>query len=159
MTVDHEYIYQKYRDDIFAIGFNYFRNPNDADDIVQETFYKFCKSSKAFESEEHIRNWLIRVAVNECKRVSLSPWRKRNCALEEYADTLYFPSEDAGELFTEVMNLKKSYRQVMHLFYYEGYNIREIADILGISETAVTTRLNRARNEIKNRMRGAWQDE
>ena len=48
-----------------------------ADDIVQETFYKLSRNSSDFESEEHIRNWLIRVAVNECKRISLSFWRKK----------------------------------------------------------------------------------
>lgn len=70
-------IYRDYRDHIFAIGFNYFGNPADADDVVQEVFCRLGKSRPDFESEAHIRNWLIRVAVNECKRISLSPWRTR----------------------------------------------------------------------------------
>ncbi|MDD6979251.1 MAG: sigma-70 family RNA polymerase sigma factor [Firmicutes bacterium] len=70
MELDLEQLYKKYRDNIFAIGLNYFGNPSDADDIVQETFYKLSKSRTDFDSEEHIRNWLIRVAVNvfcKCK--------------------------------------------------------------------------------------------
>ena len=119
MKVDLEKTYLTYRDNIFAIGLNYFGDPSDADDIVQETFYKLSRNNSDFESEEHIRNWLIRVAVNECKRISLSFWRKKRRPLEEYVEAVAFDSHDESELFSEVMKLKPKYRQVIHLFYYE----------------------------------------
>lgn len=154
-----EGIYIKYRDRVFAVGFNYFRNSMDADDVVQETFLKLLRSNKDFESEEHLRNWIMKVAVNECKRVTLSSWFKRRESLEEYADKLIFEEVGDRDLFDKVMRLPKNYRQVTHLFYYEGYSVKEIAGILGIRETTVTTRLSRARKKLKDQLKGEWEDE
>lgn len=154
-----EGIYIKYRDRVFAVGFNYFRNSMDADDVVQETFLKLLRSNKDFESEEHLRNWIMKVAVNECKRVTLSNWFKRRESLEEYADKLIFEEVGDRDLFDKVMRLPKNYRQVTHLFYYEGYSVKEIAGILGIRETTVTTRLSRARKKLKDQLKGEWEDE
>ncbi|MBR2748675.1 MAG: sigma-70 family RNA polymerase sigma factor [Firmicutes bacterium] len=154
-----EGIYIKYRDRVFAVGFNYFRNSMDADDVVQETFLKLLRSNKDFESEEHLRNWIMKVAVNECKRVTLSNWFKRRESLEEYADKLTFEEAGDRDLFDKVMRLPKNYRQVTHLFYYEGYSVKEIAGILGIRETTVTTRLSRARKKLKDQLKGEWEDE
>lgn len=154
-----EGIYIKYRDRVFAVGFNYLRNSMDADDVVQETFLKLLRSNKDFESEEHLRNWIMKVAVNECKRVTLSNWFKRRESLEEYADKLVFEEVGDRDLFDKVMRLPKNYRQVTHLFYYEGYSVKEIAGILGIRETTVTTRLSRARKKLKDQLKGEWEDE
>ena len=154
-----EGIYIKYRDRVFAVGFNYFRNSMDADDMVQETFLKLLRSNKDFESEEHLRNWILKVAVNECKRVTLSSWFKRRESLEEYADKLIFEEVGDRDLFDKVMRLPKNYRQVTHLFYYEGFSVKEIAGILGIRETTVTTRLSRARKKLKDQLKGEWEDE
>jgi RNA polymerase sigma-70 factor (ECF subfamily) len=159
MELDLEQLYKKYRDNIFAIGLNYFGNPSDADDIVQETFYKLSKSRTDFDSEEHIRNWLIRVAVNECKRISLSFWGRKRLPLEEYMETISFETKEESELFSEVMKLKPKYRQAIHLFYYEGYSTTEIADILHVSQSAVTTRLARARHQLKENLQEVWHDE
>lgn len=154
-----ERIYQKYKDNIFAIGFNYFKSSTEADDVVQETFFKLVKSKKEFESEEHLRNWLIRVAVNECKRVTLSSWIKRKVPLEDYVETLAFTIPEQSEIFLEVMKLPAKYRQVVHLYYYEDYKVKEIADFLEVSETTVTTRLQRGRKKLKERLLEAWEDE
>ena len=159
MELDLEQLYKKYRDNIFAIGLNYFGNPSDADDIVQETFYKLSKSRTDFDSEEHIRNWLIRVAVNECKRISLSFWRRNRMPLQEYLETISFETVEESELFSEGMKLKPKYRQAIHLFYYEGYSTTEIADILHVSQSTVTTRLARARHQLKENLREVWNDE
>ena len=159
MELDLEQLYTKYRDNIFAIGLTYFGNPSDADDIVQETFYKLSKSRTDFDSEEHIRNWLIRVAVNECKRISLSFWWRKRRPLEEYMETISFETAEESELFSEVMKLKPKYRQAIHLFYYEGYSTTEIADILHVSQSTVTTRLARARHQLKENLQEVWHDE
>ena len=159
MELDLEQLYKKYRDNIFAIGLNYFGNPSDADDIVQETFCKLGKSRTDFVSEEHIRNWLIRVAVNECKRISLSFWWRKRQPLDDYLETISFETKEENELFSEVMKLKPKYRQAIHLFYYEGYSTVEIADILHVSQSAVTTRLSRARHQLKENLQEVWHDE
>ena len=154
-----EPVYEKYKDNIFAIGFNYFKNSIEADDVVQETFFKLARSGKDFESEEHLRNWLIRVAVNECKRVSLSSWVKKKVSLEEYTGQIDFETKEESLVFTAVMSLPKKYRQVIHLYYYEDCSTAEIADILGISRTAVTTRLLRGREKLKQDLLEVWKDE
>ena len=154
-----EPVYERYKDNIFAIGFNYFKNSIDADDVVQETFLKLARSGKDFENEEHLRNWLIRVAVNECERVSLSSWIKKKVSLEEYSGQIDFETQEESRVFTAVMSLPKKYRQVIHLYYYEDYCTAEIADILGISRTAVTTRLLRGREKLKQDLLEVWKDE
>ena len=106
-----EPVYEKYKDNIFAIGFNYFKNSIEADDVVQETFFKLARSEKDFESEEHLRNWLIRVAVNECKRVSLSSWVKKKVSLEGYSGQIDFETKEESQVFTAVMSLPKKYRR------------------------------------------------
>ena len=154
-----EPVYEKYKDNIFAIGFNYFKNSIDADDVVQETFLKLARSGKDFENEEHLRNWLIRVAVNECKRVSLSSWVRKKVSLEEYTGQIDFETQEESRVFTAVMSLPKKYRQAIHLYYYEDYSTAEIAEILGISRTAVTTRLLRGREKLKQDLLEVWKDE
>ena len=154
-----EPVYEKYKDNIFAIGFNYFKNSIDADDVVQETFLKLARSGKDFENEEHLRNWLIRVAVNECKRVSLSSWVRKKVSLEEYTGQIDFETQEESRVFTAVMSLPNKYRQVIHLYYDEDCCTAEIADILGISRTAVTTRLLRGRKKLKEDLLEVWKDE
>lgn len=156
---DIDKIFEKYKDNIFAVAFNYFKNSMDADDVVQETFYKLYKSGKDFESEDHLRNWIIRVAINECKRVTLSSWFKKKEPLEDYAKTLVWNDPEESEVFLAVMNLPKKYRTVLHLYYYENYTIKEIANLLDISSTAVSTQLLRGRKKLKEKLLEVWKDE
>lgn len=162
MRVDRNNIeeyFERYGDNVFALSFSYFMDASSADDCVQETFIKLLKSEKEFESEEHIRNWIMKVAINECRRVTLSSWFKKRQPLEEYAETLTFETPEESEVFMAVMKLPVKYRQVTHLFYYEGYSVKEIGNMLGISGTAVTTRLSRARRMLKEQLLEVWQDE
>lgn len=147
-----------YKNRLFAIAFHYCRNAADADDIVQTALFKCYMSNQSFESDEHIRNWLIRVTINECKRLLLSPWHKKTAPLEEYAAVVQLEPEES-DLFLAVMALGEKYRIVVHLYYYEEYSTREIADLLQISETAVQTRLLRARKKLKQTLQEAWDDE
>lgn len=152
-------VVKKYQDSIFAIAFQYCKNPYDADDVVQEVFLKYYTAKKEFESEEHIRNWLIRVAVNTSKKIVISPWKKRHLPLEEYAETLAFEEPEESEVFYAVMQLPEKYRIVVHLYYQEGYHTKEIAEILHIRESTVSTRLLRARKMLKEKLQEVWKDE
>lgn len=79
--------------------------------------------------------------------------------LEDYAETLAFPSPEAGDLFEKVMKLPEKYRIVIHLFYYEDYSVREIAGILRITEANVKVRLSRGRRLLKEALQEVWTDE
>lgn len=139
-------IAETYKDMLFRIALNYLGSPCDADDAVQEVLLKLYTASPVFEDESHIKSWLIRVAINQCKSLLRAPWR-RNLRLDDYE--LSFEEPEQSELFYRVMALPEKYRIVLYLHYYEDYSVREIAGFLGINVSAVTTRLNRARNKLK----------
>ena len=140
---------EKYIDTVFRIAFGYLKNRDDADDVTQEVFMRLYSANAEFESEEHIRNWLIRVTINQCKHLFRSPWRKVE-NIDDYAATLSFGQTEDRELFCTVMSLEQKCRTVMLLYYYEGYSTAEIASLLGVPANTVSTRLSRARAKLKN---------
>ena len=87
---------------------------------TQDVLVELYKTDKAFESDAHLKNWLIRVTVNRCKMLFRSP-RRRHEDIDDYAETLSFEQPRDGELFKAVMALDKKYRVPLLLFYYEGY--------------------------------------
>ena len=110
---------QRYRDNLFAVAFNICKNAADADDVVQETFLQYYVTGKNFENEQHIRAWLIRVAINRAKNINHSFWRQHKMPLEDYMETLVFETPEDETLFETVMGLPEKYRIVIHLYYYE----------------------------------------
>jgi RNA polymerase sigma-70 factor (ECF subfamily) len=142
-------IADRYKDTVYRIALNYFGNKYDAEDMVQEVFMKLYTSKKQFESHEHIRNWMIRVTINICKNTLRMPWRNRNVELDDLAESITFEQQEQSELFMSVMSLPEKHRTILYLFYYEDYSVKEISEILKLKESAVTTRLSRARNQLK----------
>lgn len=120
---------------------------------------KLYGSKWEFESEEHVRNWLIRVTVNACRNTLRAPWRNRRAELDELADSAIFEAPEESEVFLAVMSLPEKYRMVLNLFYYEEFSVREIGELLGIRVSAVTTRLSRAREMLRQQLKEVWQDE
>ena len=149
----------RYRDNLFAAAFNICKNAADADDIVQETFLQYYVAKKEFESEEHIRAWLLRVAINKAKNVNHSFWRQNKVPLEEYMETLAFESPQEETLFETVMKQKKKYRIIIHLFYYEDYSVLEIAKLMKLTQSNVKVRLSRGRKLLKEALKEDWEDD
>lgn len=123
------------------------------------TFLQYHTTNRQFENEQHIRAWLIRVAINKAKNINLSFWRQKGVPLEEYMETLTFETPEAQTLFTEVMKLPEKYRIVIHLFYYEDYTIREIAKIMNVTESNVKVRLTRGRRLLRNVLKEEWEND
>ena len=140
---------ENYRSMVYRIALNFFRNIQDAEDATQEVMLKLYLRTEPFDSQDHARNWLIQVTLNHCRSVWRSPWRQR-VSLEELTAAIPFSRPEDGELFHTVMSLPEKHRTVLYLFYYEDMSVREIAEVLKLSETAVTSRLSRARNALKN---------
>ena len=149
----------KYKNNIYAAAFNICADAGDAEDVVQETFIQYYMTHKNFESEQHIKAWLLRVAINKSKNICTSFWRRNRMPLEEYTETLPFESDQSRELFEEVMKLPDKYRIVLHLFYYEDYSVKEIAAIIKASESNVKVRLSRGRAILKEKLKEGWEDE
>jgi RNA polymerase sigma-70 factor (ECF subfamily) len=156
---DYERAVEHYSDMVFRIALNECKNRADAEDVLQNTFLKLLQNKKDFTSEEHQKRWLIRVAVNECHRIFSSPWHKKMELVDDMIETAAFETPEEGQLFTTVQTLPAKYRNVLYLYYYEEYSIREISEILKIKESTLQTRLMRAREQLKEKLEGVWKDE
>ncbi len=148
----------KYGDRLYAAAFNITRQRQDAEDAVQEALLRLFRSDKEFESEEHIKAWLIRVTINIAKSTCTSFWHRNRVPYEDYMDEIPFEDESDRDLMEAVLSLPDKYRIIVHLYYYEGYKTREIAEILKLSENTVKTRLLQSRKLLKTKLEG-WQDE
>lgn len=140
---------EKYMDTIYRVAYSWTKNSHDANDVTQDVLIQLYKTTKEFESDSYLRNWLIRVTINEYKMMFRSKWSKME-DIGEYAETLGFEEESHLDLFYAVMKLDKKYRVPLMLFYYEGYSTLEISSILDIPEKTVSTRLFRARTKLKD---------
>ena len=116
---------RKYMDTVFRVAMNYLKNKTDADDVTQNVLLKFYKSDVDFESEEHVKHWLIRVALNECKNFLRFPWQKY-ASLEDYMETLQMPEPEHREMLNAVMALPTKYRMILYLYYYVGMRQRKL---------------------------------
>ena len=150
---------ERYQDMVFRLALHSLGSPQDADDAVQEVFLRLYCHDGAFEGEEHLRRWLLRVGINYCRDVLKSSYRRYRAPLEEVPPAPQFEKEEQAELYEAVMALPERYRTVLYLFYYEELSVREIADLLRLKPSAVTTRLSRAREKLKQRLGEVWKDE
>ena len=158
MTMDFDNIYDRYSNRLYAAAFNICRQQQDAEDAVQDAFIRLYHSRKDFESEEHIKAWLMRVTINAAKSTKRLFWNRMRSSYEEYMDSLVFEEESDKGLMDEVLKLPEKYRIVIHLFYFEEYKVKEIAEILNTSENTVKTRLLNGRRILKDKLEG-WEDE
>lgn len=154
-----EVLVDKYKNNLFIIAFNVCKDVQDAEDVVQDTFIHYITLNKDFETEQHIRAWLIRVAINKAKNKNKIFFRRNKRPLEDYMESLNYESAEISDLFETVMKLPEKYRVIIHLFYYEDYSVKEISDILNLSESNVKVRLSRGRKILKNSLQEVWEDD
>ena len=138
---------EKYMDTIYRLAFSWLKSQADADDVVQEVLLRLYRTDREFESEEHVKNWLMKVTVNECRKMWRRPFRAHE-NIDDYIETLVFEDRSCRDLFEAVMRLDRPKRTAVMLYYIEGYSIREIASLLGVPAGTVGTRLARARKEL-----------
>jgi len=144
--VDINNIVEKYSDMIVRVSFSYMKNMNDAEDVVQDALLQLIKRKPNFESDSHEKAWLIRVAINICKNRLKTAWFRKTLPISE--GTYDFTPRE-NDALQAVFQLPAKYRIVIHLFYFEGYSIAEIAKILGYKESTVGSQLHRARKLLK----------
>ena len=148
-----ERLVNAYADAILRLSYTYLKNTQDAQDICQTVFVKLLAEPREFESAEHERAYVLRMAANACKDLLKSPWRRRTCGLDA---VLEVPAPEAGDgsVLAAVNELPAHSRCVIHLFYYEGYQAAEIGKILGVPTATVHTRLARGRARLKDILGG-----
>lgn len=120
----------------------------DADDIMQDVFLKLYTYNGSFDSDEHVKSWLLKCTVNAGRDILRSYWRKNSVPLDSLADSPAPENKDGDSILPLILKLGRKNRTVLYMFYYEGYATEEIASVLGISRTAVTSRLNRGRKQL-----------
>ena len=133
-----------------------------AEDAVQETFLKFYRSRNAYRGEASAKTYLTRIAVNTCRDALRSAWVRhvdRRITLDMLPDPGETRDERNRELAAAVMNLPRKLREVILLYYYQDIDTRGIAELLGISQPAVSGRLKRAREKLRHALKGWDLDE
>ena len=148
-------IVEKYANTIYRTTLSFCNNISDAEDAVQNAFIKLMKCDIDFQDDNHIKKWLTKVAINECKMLWRSYWYKNIISIDDVINEPSHIDNERQELFDELMKLPVKYRSVLHLYYYEGYHCNEIAEILNISPSTVHTQLHRARNMLKEQIKEA----
>lgn len=151
---------------LYKIAFLQLQNYQDAEDVVQDTFYRYIKASPVFESGEHERAWFIKVTLNGCRKVFRCAWYRHRDALpvpelaeESSMEQDLVKREQRRELLAAVFELPGKYREVLHLFYFEELPIKRIAEVTGRKESTVTSQLTRGRELLRKKIREEYQYE
>lgn len=150
---------KQYQDMVFRIALQHLGSRQEAEDVVQDVFLRLYLQEQEFENMENVRRWLARVAVNASRDVLRSARWKKRAALDEEIPAPEFKTTEQSELYGEVMKLQEKYRTVLYLFYFEEFSVKEISELLNIRESLVTTRLFRARMQLRERLTEVWKDE
>lgn len=137
----------KYSDIILRVAVNHVQNISDAEDVLQEVFLALLKARPQLEDEQHLKAWLLRVAVNKCR--DLHRIKRRTVSIESAKRKYGFNDDDVG-LLEQIRKLKPLDRDIVYLHYIEGYSAKETALILDKNENAIYTRLKRIRAKLKN---------
>ena len=145
---DLEQTIDEYSDMLYKICFLILKNENDVKDVLQETFIKYMTKSPDFKSEDHKKAWLIKVSQNKCKEFLRFHKRHAAVPLDEVEKSISV-TDGMDTYTTSILSLIWNLKSVVILYYIEGYSVKEVAQILGISESAVKKRLERARKELK----------
>ena len=153
-------IYYRYVDMIYRLCFTILKNTHDTEDSVQNTFIKLINHKKEFENSEHEKAWLIRTATN-ISRDFLRKSSRKDTPLDEIEEKV--PAEEHKteniDLLNAVLSLDEKYREVIFLYYYEGYNSNEIAELLDKSASTIRSHLSEARTKLKIKLGGDYFEE
>lgn len=136
-------VVEAHGDRLFRLCFVLLGSSADAEDAVQETLLKYLQSAPIFETAEHEKAWLLRVAANHCRDVYRRRMRHPQTSLEEL--DLAAPGTESRELLDALMTLPEKFRAVLVLHYVEGYRVEEVAKIIGRTPSAVKMRLQKGR--------------
>lgn len=146
-------VINRYASMVYRLAINRTKNKPDAEDVFQDVFLRFVKQKNSFESDEHMKAWLIRVTINCSKNHLNSSWFRRTTP---FVDNISFETEEKTNVYYEILKLPLKYRTVIHLFYYEDLPTSKISSILSVNESTVKSQLLRARQMLKVSLKGEF---
>lgn len=159
-SFDSEYIkilVDKYSNMIFRICYGVLCNRDDAEDALQDTFLKYLTKAPDFQNDEHEKAWLIRVATNISKNMSIVRYRRKTFDADELVD-MGVTDEDRY-VFEAISELPVKFKIVMMLYYIEGYSVKEVSNLISVSEDAVRKRLQKGRELLKLKIERSNRDD
>ena len=145
------YAFRKYGDTVLRAAYACCGNYSEAEDITQDVFLILHSNPQDFESDEHMKAWLLRAAINKCKNYKKSFRVSRTDNIDDVSENQLkcnFTPRDS-EIRENISKLPQKYSSVIFLYYFEGYSIREIAEMLGKNENTVSSLLQRGRKKLK----------
>ena len=145
--LDIETLFRQHKDDVYRLALSYTRSTQEAEDVCQSVFLKLMEQDSITPGKE--RAWLMQVTANQCRNLLRSGWWKKTVPME---DTLLAPDLQYSDTWEKVMALPPKYRVLIYLRYYEELTTGEIAELLHITQSAVTTRLSRARQMLREQL-------
>lgn len=148
-----------YSNMVYRIALTRVKTKEEAEDIYQDVFFKFSSKLPEFKTEEHKKAWIIRVTINISNNYLKSAWKNKNVELNE--DIIYEEKkfEELNNVYEEVKKLPQDYQTVIYLYYYEGYKVSEISKMMSKREGTIKTWLSRARDILKESLKGGLEDE
>lgn len=159
MRLSLEEVYRKYARNIYIAAFSVSANASDAEDVLSDTLVKYHHAKKEFASDDHLKAWLLRTAMNRAKDMQRSFWRRNRISFEDYMEEIPTQDMQSKDLLAAVMHLPPKLRAVVYLYYYEGYPQKEIGKILRIPKGTVNSRMSAARKELKHILKEEQNDE
>lgn len=147
-------VYEKFVNTVYKVCYVLLKNEAETEDVVQNVFIKYMKIDKEFESDEHIKAWLIVCAKNECKNLLKHWWRTKKVSMESVGDVASDSEHPMDETLEKVMKLPDKYKIPIYLHYYEGYSTEEISKMLGVNHSTLRGRLSTAREKLKHLLKG-----
>ncbi len=149
-----EEVMEKYADMIYRIAYANVRVKADAEDVFQEVWCRYYQKNKTFESELHRRNWLINVTLKCCKKIYSSARYKRTVLTDDMSLLKERLPERDFEIYDAVIGLPERYRIPIYLYYYEGFSVNEISEMMKINASTVRSQMKRGREQLKEIMKG-----
>lgn len=143
---------EMYADTIKRICMIHLKNYADTEDVFQAVFLKYATNAVCFENEQHEKAWFIRVAINACRDVLRSFFRKRTVSLESIMEMPDQIPPDNRDVLEAVISLPEKYRNVVYLHYYEGYTAPEISRMLGKNVNTIYTHLTRSKKILREKL-------
>ena len=153
-------VIDRYQNTVYGLALARTGNRADADDVFQEVFLAYYQCGKTFRDEEHRKAWLLRTTINQSRRVTSSSWRQKTVPLSEREDApVQFREQSENEVWSALQSLAEDYRLPIYLFYFQELSTQEIAKVLAIRPGAVRMRLTRGREQLREKLKGAYFDE
>ncbi|OIU66434.1 sigma-70 family RNA polymerase sigma factor [Rossellomorea aquimaris] len=158
------YIFKEYSDDVYRLIFTYVKKKEIAEDLVQEVFIKCYKNIDDFKGNSSVKTWIISIAINQCKDYLRSAYSRYVYLSDKISslakgntktpEDLVLENNEKDLLTKEILSLPIKFREVIYLYYFQELKIREIADVLGVNENTMKSRLSRAKELVKKNIQG-----